>query len=629
MWYGAQDATTTMTGYLFLTANLAISVSRGVVQRWTYSTMRQSVLGIAAIESTLSLPLIVTLCFASGEWRAASPDASLGGEAPSLFVHGLMQPWRAWAESDALLWKCLVMVTSFFVGFIGISYTQLFRYLAATTVTVIGSVDKTIAVVAGAFLFGDHIGVGQAAALALTLVAGGAYVFLRKHRLQIARAASELEGGAFDALDGECDDVADAADAALHRHAYSSANGAAESEALLRRLEMVAASRDGGGDSGDVDDERRHRGDDALDFTRDLERGSRDAASDDASGAVPLRSLAVAVPPPAGRGKSPRRRSNLSPKHAMVPTAERPALVGLSAALGDRGARSPNAGEARSPTPEQLHTIARRALGETQVVEEMETLLAQAFDKGRAAVKSGDITRSELHLIKERLEKIRRAPAHSPSRVPLHGSRGGDDVVSSPTVLSPLNLGACVRAAARASRRSQICVVWRCASESAAHATPLLSRSAPFFFNSPSRARRGEGWLFPRKNAHPLAVPAHNASRRRHVADARSALSVVAGAHRARALQSVVAILNAARTGHAPPRWEPATRRALHGAWLASALPRASPEDVCGSAAHRGARCRAVQRGARTVAPAGRAKSARCIGLRRVGRRVRTLLARA
>ena len=454
LWYGAQDATTTMSGYFFLTANLAISVSRGIVQRWTYSTMRQSVIGIAAIESTLSLPLIVALCFASGEWRSAAPLAGLSGE-PSLFMLGLMKPWHSWAESDALTWKCLVLVTSFFVGFIGISYTQLFRYLAATTVTVIGSVDKTIAVVAGAFLFGDHIGVGQAAALALTLVgefsfiyryisrescsqfdslpltyliklwmqAGGAYVFLRKHRLQIARAASE-PGGAFEALEGDSDDAVDA-DAALLRYPYSAANGAAESEDLLRRLEMVAANRGRSGDGDDdADGEGRHRGGGASDVARDLERGSRDAtrtATRDASGddasstaPLPLRSLGA---PTAGRSKSPRRRSNLSPSFAPIPTAEHPTLVGLSAALGEGGARSPRAGGARSPTPEQLHTIARRALGETQVVTEMETLLAQAFDKGRAAVKSGDITRSELHLIKERLEKIRRAPAHSPSLV--------------------------------------------------------------------------------------------------------------------------------------------------------------------------------------------------------------------
>mgnify|MGYP006143804179 CR=1 FL=1 len=85
-----------------------------------------------------------------------------------------------------------MLITSFFVGFIGIAYTNLFRYLAATTVTVIGSIDKTIAVVSGAFLFGNTIGVPQAIALAITMLSGTAFVFLRKHRLQIAKSAAQI-----------------------------------------------------------------------------------------------------------------------------------------------------------------------------------------------------------------------------------------------------------------------------------------------------------------------------------------------------------------------------------------------------------------------------------------------------
>ena len=45
----------------------------------------------------------------------------------------------------------------------------------------------------------------------------------------------------------------------------------------------------------------------------------------------------------------------------------------------------------------------------------MEELLAVAFEKGASAVASGDITRSELHLLREKLEKIRRAPMLSPN----------------------------------------------------------------------------------------------------------------------------------------------------------------------------------------------------------------------
>lgn len=78
------------------------------------------------------------------------------------------------------------------MGFIGIAYTNLFRYLAATTVTVIGSIDKTIAVVSGAFLFGNTIGVPQAIALAITMLSGTAFVFLRKHRLQIAKSVAQI-----------------------------------------------------------------------------------------------------------------------------------------------------------------------------------------------------------------------------------------------------------------------------------------------------------------------------------------------------------------------------------------------------------------------------------------------------
>jgi hypothetical protein len=191
--YGVQDTTTSALGYIFLSANLALSVSRGVLQRYMYSSMRQSIIGIAGIETTLSVPLVVGLCYISGEWYAseddvgtinAAFDAAIDSAAPSPMLIGLKKPWRAWSASDDVTWKYMVIITSFFVGFIGISYTQLFRYLAATTVTVINSVDKTISVVVGAFMFGDIIGFSQGSALALTLIGGGAYVFLRKHRLQ-------------------------------------------------------------------------------------------------------------------------------------------------------------------------------------------------------------------------------------------------------------------------------------------------------------------------------------------------------------------------------------------------------------------------------------------------------------
>ena len=152
LWYGAQDATTTMSGYFFLTANLAISVSRGIVQRWTYSTMRQSVIGIAAIESTLSLPLIVALCFASGEWRSAAPLAGLSGE-PSLFMLGLMKPWHSWAESDALTWKCLVLVTSFFVGFIGLGFFALVGVLVVFVFGLLGFVILNLRLILASLVF--------------------------------------------------------------------------------------------------------------------------------------------------------------------------------------------------------------------------------------------------------------------------------------------------------------------------------------------------------------------------------------------------------------------------------------------------------------------------------------------
>ena len=100
LFYGITDTTTTMLGYLFLGVNLFISVSRGVVQRWTYTTMRQSVIGIAFIESALAFPLVCALCFFSGEWRV-DEQSIVRGHA-SGFADGLLKPWRAWNESVRL-----------------------------------------------------------------------------------------------------------------------------------------------------------------------------------------------------------------------------------------------------------------------------------------------------------------------------------------------------------------------------------------------------------------------------------------------------------------------------------------------------------------------------------------------
>ena len=221
--YSSGDSTSTFTGVVWLIINCVSYVVLGIYKRFFYNRIQQTSYGIGFLENLLTLPFIVVLCLATGNLKIPGLDAlqinipglpRVAPDAPSALNR------LASGDINAVT-IALIIFTSVFASTIGIIYTNLFRNVAATTVTVLANMNKAISIVIAVFLFNNKMPPLQLVALAIVMAAGVWFALeRRKSRAQKKASAAatalpsatsaDVEGGvgnssALDNSDGESD----------------------------------------------------------------------------------------------------------------------------------------------------------------------------------------------------------------------------------------------------------------------------------------------------------------------------------------------------------------------------------------------------------------------------------------
>jgi hypothetical protein len=150
-----------MVGLGWLALNCATYVVLGLYKRHHYTRLKQTGHGIGFIENCLTVPLIIALCVATGEFKLSGVTAAtIPGVAPHTAT-----PFHAFTELQ-LATKLAVACTSLFAASMNIVYVNLFRLLPATAITVLGNLNKTVSIVLAAFLFNTRIPFTQKLSLA-------------------------------------------------------------------------------------------------------------------------------------------------------------------------------------------------------------------------------------------------------------------------------------------------------------------------------------------------------------------------------------------------------------------------------------------------------------------------------
>ena len=189
--YSSGDKTSSVEGIIWLIINCVSYVILGIYKRFFYNRVKQTSYGIGFLENLLTLPFIVVLCVATGNLKIP------GLEALQLNIPGLprIDP-TAPSALDALtngsvdiITLSLIAFTSIFASTISIIYTNLFRNVAATTVTVLANMNKAISIVIAVFIFRKHMPPIQLLALAIVMAAGVWFALERRKSRALKKAA--------------------------------------------------------------------------------------------------------------------------------------------------------------------------------------------------------------------------------------------------------------------------------------------------------------------------------------------------------------------------------------------------------------------------------------------------------
>ena len=189
--YSSGDKTSSVEGIIWLIINCVSYVILGIYKRFFYNRVKQTSYGIGFLENLLTLPFIVVLCVATGNLKIP------GLEALQLNIPGLprIDP-TAPSALDALtngsvdiITLSLIAFTSIFASTISIIYTNLFRNVAATTVTVLANMNKAISIVIAVFIFRKHMPPVQLLALAIVMAAGVWFALERRKSRALKKAA--------------------------------------------------------------------------------------------------------------------------------------------------------------------------------------------------------------------------------------------------------------------------------------------------------------------------------------------------------------------------------------------------------------------------------------------------------
>ena len=163
--YTGADINFDPTGYMWLTVNAFLYVASVLYNKVFQTTLQkgneQTATGNAMIEQTWMVVWGVGFAYGAGELQQGAP-----GKLPAL-------------SSTALSW---FLATGIAAPVIGTAYARCFAISNPTTVTVAATVNKCIAIVIAAFVFGTVLTSVQYTGLFITIVGGAWYAEAKKKK---------------------------------------------------------------------------------------------------------------------------------------------------------------------------------------------------------------------------------------------------------------------------------------------------------------------------------------------------------------------------------------------------------------------------------------------------------------
>ena len=193
--YFSGDSSSTAVGMVWLAVNCVTYVALGLYKRFFFNKIVQSDAGISVAENVLTLPFILALALAAGEVPEAQRIGLHFALIPGLTAHA-KAPWAALVDTS-LSTKVLIVCTSLFASTMTVIYVNLFRLVAATSVTVLSNVNKVASIALGVLLFHKRIAATQVLALAIVIASGVWFGVERsKSRAQQRAAAAAAESAA-------------------------------------------------------------------------------------------------------------------------------------------------------------------------------------------------------------------------------------------------------------------------------------------------------------------------------------------------------------------------------------------------------------------------------------------------
>ena len=170
VFYFSGERTSTAIGMVWLAVNCVTYVVLGLYKRFFFNKIVQTDAGISVAENVLTLPFILALVLAAGEVPEVQHHGLRFALIPGLTAHA-KAPWAALMDTSHVT-KALIVCTSLFASTMTVICVNLFRLVAATSVTVLSNVNKVVSIALGVLLFHRSVAAIQVVALAIVIASG-------------------------------------------------------------------------------------------------------------------------------------------------------------------------------------------------------------------------------------------------------------------------------------------------------------------------------------------------------------------------------------------------------------------------------------------------------------------------
>ena len=148
--YAGQDINFNFWGYMWLLGNSFATVSntfwnKVYITKFTRELKIQTSFGVSLIQQVETLPLVIVMAFARGEFSSSSSSQEYDGDASNESVDIFSLPFFV---------QFVLLITCVGGFLIGITYPKCFSLLSGTSVVVASTANKAASILIGMYVFG-------------------------------------------------------------------------------------------------------------------------------------------------------------------------------------------------------------------------------------------------------------------------------------------------------------------------------------------------------------------------------------------------------------------------------------------------------------------------------------------